>query len=136
MLMKRFEEKNLIKWASFGLVWAWLLMVSILQSLFYSPQQTLGILRLVVFSCIPVRYFCIFLFQSVVQNTTQFCIVIIPHCIFQVVINLIITSSLTVSVADADSGKDRNIPCFYNSFYVFRGYSNCLHFNVLLKVGP
>ena len=27
MLLKRFDEKKLIKWAAFGLVWAWLLMV-------------------------------------------------------------------------------------------------------------
>lgn len=63
--------------------------------------------------CVLVWYlwvfFCIknglFSFQSVVQNTVQFCVVIIPHCVFQVIINLIVTSSLTLTVADQDSGE-------------------------------
>ena len=39
LLLKRFEEKNLIKWAAFGLVWAWLLMVLLLKTI--NVKQTI-----------------------------------------------------------------------------------------------
>ncbi len=57
-----------------------------------------------------------FCLQAAVQNTWQFCIVIIPHCIFQVIINIIVTSALTVTVSDADSGENSTFKNFGRIF--------------------